>query len=63
VKTLTLGYTGTVGGYKRFGRKHILAQAFRGRKVVDAAKHLQQRLQAAQVQDRVCRALGGGRIA
>jgi hypothetical protein len=63
MKTPTIGYVGTVGGYKRFGRKHVLAQAFRGRKVVDVAGSLQACLQTAQTQDRVYRTLAAGRLA
>lgn len=63
MKTLTVGYTGTVAGYKRFGRKHVLRAAFRGQTVAQAAQTLQPRLDTAQRQSRVYRALGGGVVA
>jgi len=55
-----ISYAGTVSGYKCFGRKHVLAAAFRGQTLADAARRLQARLTKAQSQDRVHRLLTRG---
>lgn len=59
----SLGYSGTVAGYRRFARRHVLRAAFRGLTVVEAAKSLQSHLDTARRQDKVCRALRGGSVA
>lgn len=58
-----IGYAGTVSGYQRFGRKHLLKDALKGKTVVQASPRLQPRLDTARVQDRVNRVLRGGSIA
>lgn len=54
---MKLGYTGTVAGYKQFGRPELLKAALMGQTFVRDANRIQRRLDRAAGQDRVRRVL------
>lgn len=48
-----INYAGTVGGYRRFGRRELLKAAFMGYTIRQDANRIQRALDKAASQDRV----------
>lgn len=54
----SLSYSGTVAGWKKYGRKELLRAAFMGQSISRHSAGIQSALDKAAGQDRISRMLG-----